>query len=88
MGDRVLVLPDNKGESTTKSGIIVAGASENLTGIVAAVGPGRVDHGELVPINIKRGERVLIGKYGYDELTFDGKQYLLVPEGSILAVIV
>lgn len=87
LGDRVLVLPDPKEESITSSGLIVPGQEENLTGVVIGVGPGKVVDGEFVQVDLTWGERVLIGRYGHDEIIFEGKKYYIVPEGSILAVI-
>lgn len=89
MGERVLVLPDESGEVKTKSGIFVAGQTTgNFTGTVLAVGPGReADDGHLIKANVKPGDRVLLGTYGHEDVTFEGKKYYMVSESSLLAVI-
>lgn len=88
LGERVLVLPDKKEEGLTESGIIIPGAEENMTGIVVGVGPGKtLDNGDFCPVGVSYGDRVLIGKYGHEEVMFDGKKYYIVPESSLLAVI-
>ena len=88
LGDRVLVLPDDKGEER-RSGIIVPGSDDNLSGVVVQVGPGKTtDTGEIVRVGVTWGDHVLIGRYGHEEVMFDGKKYYIVPESSLLAVIV
>ena len=88
LGERVLVLPDKKEEGVTASGIIIPGAEENMVGVVVGVGPGKVlDNGDFSPVGVSYGDRVLIGKYGHEEVMFDGKKYYIVPESSLLAVI-
>lgn len=90
LGDRVLVKPqEKKGEAKTASGIILPGGSDEDKGAkraeVIAVGPGRYDDGELIPVQVKAGDKVLYN-WG-DELTIDGEDYVLVNEANILAVI-
>lgn len=87
-GDRVLVLPDKNEESVTNSGLIVPTKDQNITGVVVGIGPGRtLDSGDFAEIGINFGERVLIGRYGHDEISFEGERYYLVPESSVLAII-
>lgn len=57
-------------------------------GIVVAVGPGkRGDDGKLVPIAVSVGDKVLFSKYGYDEVKVGGKEYCILAEQNILAVL-
>jgi chaperonin GroES len=56
-------------------------------GKVIAVGPGRQENGKVVPLQVKVGDRVLYGKYAGTEIKKDGKEYLIVRESDILAVI-
>ena len=93
LGDRVVIMPllaEEKG-GRTKSSIIIPetiNKERSEEGVVVAVGPGRVgDDNELVPISVKKGQRVIFSKYGPDEIKIDGKEYLIVSEQQILAVI-
>jgi chaperonin GroES len=57
-------------------------------GTVVAVGPGRrSDQGELIEVEIKKGNKVLYGKYSGTEVTVDGTDYLIVRESDVLAVL-
>jgi chaperonin GroES len=56
-------------------------------GKVIAVGPGRRDGKELIPMTVKVGDVVLFSKYGGMEVKQDGKEYLIVSESDILAVV-
>jgi chaperonin GroES len=56
-------------------------------GEIVAVGPGRVEKGAKVPMELKVGQRVLYGKYSGTEVTLDDHQLLIVKESDVLAVI-
>lgn len=56
-------------------------------GEIVAVGPGRIDDGERVPMELEVGQKVLYGKYSGTEVTLDDQQYLIVKESDVLAVI-
>ena len=57
-------------------------------GKVIAVGTGRVtDKGDVLPLDVKAGDRVLFGKYSGSEIKIDGKEYLIVREDEILGVV-
>lgn len=87
-GDRVLVRPE-AAEQTTAFGIIIPDTSKEKpeTGVVVAVGPGkRGDDNELVPLQVKVGDRIMFSKYGYEEITIAGKDYYLLKEDSITYV--
>ena len=57
-------------------------------GTVIAVGPGRrTDQGELIEVELKKGNKILYGKYSGTEVTVDGTEYLIVRESDVLAVL-
>jgi chaperonin GroES len=57
-------------------------------GVILAVGPGRVlDNGNTVPPSVKVGDRVIYSKYSGSEVKIDGKEYLIVSEKDVLAVV-
>ncbi len=56
-------------------------------GEVVAVGPGRIEKGERVPMELKKGQTVLYGKYSGTEVTIDDEEYLIVKESDVLAVL-
>jgi len=89
LGDRVLIEPLR--EEKKKGGIILPDTVEKerpQEGKVIAVGPGRVDdNGKKIPMNVKKGDRVLFTKYGPSEIKVDDKEYLITREDDILAVI-
>src|SRR3989344_2108744 len=91
LGDRVLVEPlDNESEKT-KSVIIIpdtVSKEKSEQGWVVAVGEGRRnDEGKLIPLAVKKGQKVIFSKYGPDEVKIDGKEYFIISEANILAVI-
>jgi len=89
LGDRVLVeLAEEK--EVKKGGIIIPDtAKEKPTeGIVIALGTGKTDDsGKKVPFEVKKGDRVLVTKYGGTEIKLDGKEYKIMSSDDILAVI-
>lgn len=89
--DRVLVRPfDAKEMNKTVSGIIIpdtVSKEKPEQGEVVAIGPGKWEDGKRVPLGVKVGDRVLFSKYGYDEVKFEGAEYYILREESILAVI-
>ena len=89
LGDRVLIEPLR--EERKKGGIILPETVDKERpekGRVVAVGPGRVDeNGKKVPMNVKKGDKVLFTKYGPDEIKVDDKEYLIAKEDNILAII-
>jgi chaperonin GroES len=89
LGDRVLVEPVEEKE-TKKGGIIIPDtAKEKPTeGIVVALGTGKTDDdGKKVPFEVKKGDRVLVSKYGGTEIKLDGKEYKILGSDDILGVI-
>lgn len=86
--DRVLIEPLEQKEEKIGSIIIPDTAKEKpQEGKVIAVGPGRQENGKVIPVQVKVGDRVLYGKYAGTEIKKDGKEYLIVRESDILAVI-
>jgi chaperonin GroES len=89
LNDRVIVKLAEEQE-VKKGGIIIPdSAKEKPTEAkVIAVGPGRLDdHGKRIPLELKKGDRVLISKYGGTEVKLDGEQYQILREDDILAVL-
>lgn len=87
--DRVIV-KRLEGEEKTKGGIIIPETAKEkpLEGEVTAVGQGRVlDNGEVRPLQVKVGDRVLFAKYAETELKLDGESYLLLREDDLLGVL-
>jgi chaperonin GroES len=94
LADRVVVRPLTEEEAGTKSasGIILPESAKKEQageGVVVKVGAGKWDEdGEKrIPIEVKEGDRVVYSKYGFDEVKIDDKEYFIVGEASILAVI-
>ena len=89
LGDRVLVEPVEEKE-VKKGGIIIPDtAKEKPTeGVIVALGTGKTDdNGKKVPFEVKKGDRVLISKYGGTEIKLDGKEYKILNSDDILAVV-
>lgn len=84
LADRVLVEPA-AAESKTVGGIIIPDTAKEKPqkGTVVAVGPGKKDE----PLTVKEGDAVLYGKYSGTEISVDGKDYLIMRESDILAII-
>lgn len=85
-----LVVRRLEAETTTKGGIVIPdkSAEKSNRGEVLAVGDGALlDNGELRPLAVKVGDRVLFGQYAGTEITHNGETYLIVRETDILAVI-
>ena len=90
LSDYILIEPI-KEEEKTKSGILLPETADKERpeqGKVIAVGPGkRNDSGNLIPMDIKVGQKVLFTKYGPNEIKVEDKEYLIAKEEDILAVI-
>ena len=86
--DRVLIRAV-EAEETTKSGIILTAAAQEKPQIaeVVAVGPGGMVDGKEVVMTVKVGDRVITSKYSGTEVKFDGKEYTIVKQSDILAVV-
>jgi chaperonin GroES len=89
LSDRVIVKALDAEEKTAGGIIIPDNAKEKpQKGEVVAVGPGKIsDSGQKIVMEVKKGDKVLYGKYSGTEVTVDGKEYLIMRESDILAVI-
>ncbi len=89
LADRVIVEALEAEEKTSGGIIIPDNAKEKpQKGEVIAVGPGKIsDSGQKIAMEVKKGDKVLYGKYSGTEVTVDGKEYLIMRESDILAVI-
>ena len=89
LADRVIVRALEAEEKTAGGIIIPDNAKEKpQKGEVVAVGPGKIsDSGQKITMEVKKGDKVLYGKYSGTEVTVDGKEYLIMRESDILAVI-
>jgi chaperonin GroES len=77
-------------ETKTKGGIIIPDTAKEkpAEGKVVAAGNGRLgDDGKRIPLEIKKGDRVLFSKYGGTEVKVDGEEYLIMREDDILGII-
>jgi chaperonin GroES len=84
--DRVVIWPDDEGE-TMRGGLYIPDtAKEKPTqGEILAVGPGRVEKGARVPMDVKVGDKVLYGKYSGTNITVDGEEVVIIKSSDILA---
>ena len=88
LGDKILV-EVLEAEERTKGGIILPDTAkeEKTEGKVISVGGGKVlDSGKLQPLEVKKGDRVIFGKYSGDEILIDGKKHKVIKENEVLAV--
>jgi chaperonin GroES len=84
LADRVLIEP-SPAEEKTAGGIIIPDTAKEKPqkGTVVAAGPGKKDE----PMSVKPGDLVLYGKYAGTEITVEGKEYLIMRESDILAIV-
>lgn len=89
LADRILVIREEASE-TVRGGIIIPDTAKEKPqeGKVVAVGPGKVDDdGKRTPLELKKGDRILMGKYAGTEVKIDGVEHLIMREDDVLAVI-
>jgi chaperonin GroES len=87
LGDRVVVRPSSE-EDVTKGGIILPDTAKEKPqrGVIIAVGPGRLDEeGKRVPMEVKKGDKVIYSKYAGSEIKQDDEEVLILRESDILA---
>lgn len=84
LADRVIIEP-SAAEEKTAGGIIIPDTAKEKPqrGVVVAVGPGKKDE----PLTVKEGDTVLYGKYSGTEISFEDKEYLIMRESDIVAII-
>ena len=88
LGDRVIIKQD-EAEETTASGIILTSNAKEKPqrGTVMAVGEGKYVDGKLVPVPVKVGDTVVYGKYGGQEITVDGEDFMIMRSDDLYAVV-
>jgi chaperonin GroES len=88
LGDRILVKREDPAE-TVRGGIIIPDTAKEKPqeAKVVAVGPGKIDDGKRIPLELKAGDRILIGKYSGTEVKIDGEEHIILREDDVLAVI-
>ena len=87
--DRVVVRR-TEGEEKTAGGLIIPDAAKEkpAEGEVIAIGEGaRKDNGELIPMAVKAGDKVLFGKWSGTEITLDGEELLMMKESDIMGIL-
>jgi chaperonin GroES len=87
--DRVIV-KRMEGDDTTKGGIIIPDTAKEkpIEGEVVAVGSGKVlEDGKIQPLEVKKGDRVLFGKYAGTDITIEGEERLIMREDDIIAIV-
>lgn len=91
IGDRILVQAvEERAEKAPKGGIIIPDTAKEkpMESVVIAVGAGKVDEdGKKLFLEIKKGDRVLVSKYGGTEIQLDGQDYKIFNNDDVLAVI-
>lgn len=89
LGDRILVKREEPSE-TVRGGIIIPDTAKEKPqeAKVVAVGKGKVDdNGKVIPMEVKKGDRILMGKYAGTEVKIDGEEHIIMREDDVLAVI-
>ena len=86
--DRIAVLPSEE-EDTTASGLVIPDTAKEKPqeGKVMAVGPGRFEDGQRIPMDVSVGQKVIYSKYGGTEVRVEGEEYLILSARDVLAVI-
>jgi len=89
LGDRILVKP-KESEEKTKSGIVLPDSAKEKPqeGKVVSVGEGaRDDKGKRIPMEIKKGDKILYSKYSGTEVKIDDVEHLIIKESDVLAIV-
>jgi chaperonin GroES len=86
--DRIVVTV-RESEQTTASGIVIPDTAKEKPqeGTVVAVGPGRFEDGQRLPMDVKEGDTVIFSKYGGTEVKYGADEYLILSARDVLAVI-
>ena len=86
LADRVAIRPLEETE-TMRGGLFIPDTAKEKPqqGEIVAVGPGRIEKGDKVPMELKVGDRVLYGKYSGTEVTLDDDPILIIKESDVLA---
>ena len=89
LDDRIVVRP-GESEETTASGLVIPDTAKEKPqeGEIMAVGPGgRDETGKLTPLDVKKGDKVLFGKWSGTEVKIDGQELLIMKESDIMGVV-
>ncbi|MDZ7359944.1 MAG: co-chaperone GroES [candidate division KSB1 bacterium] len=89
LADRVVVKPLET-EEKKQGGIIIPDTAKEkpMQGEIVAVGPGKItESGQKIAMEVKKGDKVLYGKYSGTEVSIDGKDYLIMRESDIFAIL-
>ena len=88
LADRVVIRALEESEQM-RGGLYIPDTAKEKPqqGEIIAVGPGKYEDGKLVPMSVKKGDKVLYGKYSGTEVTIDGEQLLILRESDVLAII-
>lgn len=86
LADRVAIRPLEE-TSTMKGGLYIPDTAKEkpIQGDVVAVGPGRREKGEVVPMELKLGDRVVYGKYSGTQVELEGEEIILIKEADVIA---
>ena len=86
LADRVVIRPMEE-TATMKGGLYIPDTAKEkpIQGEVIAVGPGRREKGEVVPMELKVGDQVIYGKYSGTPYTFEGDEYVIIKASDVLA---
>jgi chaperonin GroES len=86
--DRIVVKP-SEGEEMTASGLVIPDTAKEKPqeGEVLAVGPGRFEDGNRVPLDVKVGDKVIYSKYGGTEVKVEGDELLILSARDVLAIV-
>jgi chaperonin GroES len=89
LADRILVKRLEEDDEQKVGGIIIPDTAKEKPqeAEVVAVGPGRLENGDRVALELKKGDKVLIGKYSGTEVKLEGEEYLIMREEDVLAVV-
>jgi len=88
LSDNVLIEP-LESETKTASGIVIPDTAKEKPqqGRIIAVGPGKTENGKHIKVGVKEGDKVMYKKWGGNEMKIEGKEFLIVKEEDILAII-
>jgi chaperonin GroES len=90
LGDRVLVKRSEEGDQKSAGGIIIPDTAKEKPqrGKVVAAGPGALkEDGTRTPLEVKKGDDILFGKYSGTEVKLDNEEYLIMHESDILGIL-
>ena len=89
LADRILVKRLDEEEDQKVGGIIIPDTAKEKPqeAEVVAVGPGKIDDGKRVALEVKKGDKILIGKYSGTEVKIEGEEFLIMREDDVLAIV-